>query len=156
MDSKQFLERVIKPTLVFIGHDSKAAQQLLLGTALTESNLTHISQIPVPIARGFFQVEKPTHDDYWNGYLERNQRLRDKVLDLMNTGMGDFEQVEGNMYYAAALARVHYLRIKEAIPQAGDIEGMARYWKKYYNTHLGKGTVEHFLKHKATIERLTK
>jgi hypothetical protein len=29
--------------------------------------------------------------------------------------------------------------VKEAIPATGDIVGMANYWKKYYNTILGKG-----------------
>jgi hypothetical protein len=26
-----------------------------------------------------------------------------------------------------------------------DIHGMAAYWKKYYNTYLGKGKIENFV-----------
>lgn len=39
--------------------------------------------------------------------------------------------------------RLFYRLIPEAILET--IEGRAKYWKKYYNTVLGKGTVEHYL-----------
>ena len=51
----------------------------------------------------------------------------------------------GNLYYAAAMARVHYLRRPEALPPAGDVEALGQYWKNFYNTFLGKGTVEEFV-----------
>ena len=53
------------------------------------------------------------------------------------------DQLKGNLYYAVAMCRIHYYRVSEALPN--DLEGMARYWKKYYNTELGKGTVEEFI-----------
>jgi hypothetical protein len=53
--------------------------------------------------------------------------------------------MHGNHFYAAAMCRVFYLRVPERLPQADDSAAMARYWKRYYNTHLGKGTVEGFL-----------
>ena len=43
------------------------------------------------------------------------------------------------------MCRVHYYRVSEALPEENDIEGMARYWKKYYNTPLGAGTEEEFI-----------
>ena len=33
----------------------------------------------------------------------------------------------------------------EKLPNSYDIEGLAKYWKKYYNTEGGKGTVEKFI-----------
>ena len=37
-----------------------------------------------------------------------------------------------------------YYRTPDPLP-INDIPGMARMWKDYYNTHLGKGTVEEFI-----------
>ena len=55
------------------------------------------------------------------------------------------DQLRGNLFYAAAMCRIFYLRFQKPLPQPNDWEGMARYWKKYYNTHLGAGTVDGFL-----------
>jgi hypothetical protein len=41
------------------------------------------------------------------------------------------------------MARVHYLRRPEPIPT--DLTGQAEYWKKWYNTYLGAGTVEEYI-----------
>ncbi len=40
-------------------------------------------------------------------------------------------------------ARLHYFRFPEAIPAA--LEEQARYWKKYYNTESGSGTVQRYV-----------
>jgi len=44
---------------------------------------------------------------------------------------------------AVTFARLHYLRVAEAVPD--DLRGQAGYWKRYYNTRLGKGTVEGYM-----------
>ena len=36
------------------------------------------------------------------------------------------------------------LRQPEALPEAGDIEGQAAFWKQHYNTPLGAGTVSKY------------
>ena len=38
------------------------------------------------------------------------------------------------------MARVHYLRVPEALPAADDIEAIASYRKNHYNALLGAGT----------------
>jgi len=44
-----------------------------------------------------------------------------------------------DLAYACAMARIHYLRVPERLPSAMDVDGLARYWKAHYNTHLGAG-----------------
>ena len=44
------------------------------------------------------------------------------------------------------MARIKYWRVPKKLPVENDIEGMAKYWKDYYNTSLGKGTPEKFIK----------
>ena len=51
----------------------------------------------------------------------------------------------GNIALQAVFCRLKYKRDKYALPKANDLEAQAKYWKRVYNTHLGKGTVEHFM-----------
>ena len=54
--------------------------------------------------------------------------------------------VMGSIILQAAFARLQYRRFKDPLPGVGDLEAQAKYWKKFYNTELGRGTIEHFLK----------
>ena len=38
-----------------------------------------------------------------------------------------------------------YARVPQALPDVEDDEELAGYWKTFWNTHLGAGTVEKFL-----------
>jgi hypothetical protein len=53
------------------------------------------------------------------------------------------EELMGNLYYATAIARCLYLSIKEPLPASNDINGMANYYKKYYNRG-GAATIDQF------------
>jgi len=65
------------------------------------------------------------------------------------------EQMRVNLIYAAAMCAVHYMRARHSIPELGDVDGMAAYWKKYYNTEKGAGTTEQFKKSTAPVFALT-
>lgn len=144
----QLREYIVRPTLLHLGLFSSAAENLLVGTALQESRLTYVDQLapgPGP-AYGLLQMERATHDDIWENYLRFNVALRAKVeLTLAPWPSDKLFQMHTNNGYAFAMARVHYLRVREALPAADDVLGLARYWKRYYNTVKGKGTVDEFV-----------
>ena len=52
--------------------------------------------------------------------------------------------LETNDLYAAAMCRLHYRRVPAPLPQLGDPDAVAAYWKQHYNTALGAGTPEQF------------
>ena len=144
IDPGQLLRLVIRPALIHIGLHSQAAEQLVLGTALAESAGKHLHQVGGGPALGLWQMEPATHDDIYENYL-KNRRELDALVDGLRTSAaltdGAFELI-GNLYYGAAMCRIHYRRIPAAMPYAGSIDGMAHYWKQHYNTPAGKGTVE--------------
>lgn len=145
-DASVFLRSVIRPTLQRIGYWSKAAEQLLLGTALVESNLEAVRQIGGGPALGYFQMEPRTHDDHWRYLDSRRPDLGRAIRALLPPGgTPDAEHMVSCHPYACAMARVHYLRKRSPLPAADDIEAMARYWKEHYNTPTGKGTPEGFV-----------
>ena len=48
-----------------------------------------------------------------------------------------------NIALACAFCRLHYRRKPRAIP--GTLPGRAAYWKRYYNSVNGKGSVGHYV-----------
>lgn len=140
---EHFLDEVVIPTLKELDMYSEEACLLVVGTAIQESRLHYLKQIPSGIAKGVCQMEEATHDDIWDNFLKYKPEIKEKVLGLTNQSMDLVDQLKGNLYYAVAMCRIHYYRVSEALPN--DLAGMARYWKKYYNTPLGKGTVEEFI-----------
>lgn len=145
----QFRSLVIKPALITIGRYSEDAEELLLGTALVESNLSWLAQNRGP-ALGVFQMEPRTHKDIWRNYLAHRHTLRELVhclttMDSLNGTLPFHEELAFNLRYSAALARIHYLRIPEPLPSRLSVWDMASYWKRHYNTELGAGRPEDFV-----------
>lgn len=142
---ESFRDEVIVPTLRCMGYNTPNRVQLLLGTALHESaGLRYRKQIKGP-AISFYQIEPATFQDIWKNYLNYRLHLLERVQTLQAPFDLPLEALRYNDYFATAVACVFYLRIPEKLPKYGDILGQAQYWKKYYNTVKGKGTVEAYL-----------
>lgn len=142
INKDQLLQYVIRPTLARLGLGSPSAENLLLGTCAQESRMGNfLHQVNGP-AKGIYQMEPATHDDLWENYLKFNPDICRNVLLI---GKCDTDNLVTNLVYATAMARIQYLRAPEGLPAANDISGLARYWKKYYNTPEGAGTEEEFI-----------
>ena len=130
----------LKPEIKYRIH----AENLILGTAAEESAYgKYTVQIGGGPARGKFQMEKATHDDIWKNFLKYKPRLAKLVLSISGLTEPDFNSLEKNDIYACAMCRVHYFRVKEPIHTT--INGYAYYWKQFYNTPEGKGTISEFI-----------
>lgn len=147
IDAEQLVTEVIEPTLAEMGVGGAAATNLLLGTAAQESRLQYLRQLGGGPALGLWQMEPATYDDHWWSYLRPRPELRYAVVEAggLKDDIPPVEALKFNLRYAAAMARVHYLRVPEPLPDPDDTPAMARYWKDHYNTHLGHGTVEQFI-----------
>lgn len=142
INSQQLLEYVINPTLDMLGLNSPVAARLLLGTCAQESHMgTYIKQIKGP-ALGIYQMEPATHADIKQNFLTYKPELLAKINRL---GDGADTSLIYNLAYATALCRIHYFRVKAPLPDGNDLNGLAYYWKKYYNTPQGKGTEQEFI-----------
>ena len=121
---------------------SESAVVLLQMTANHESlGGMYLRQVNGP-AIGIYQMEPWVIDDCMKHCTTPFKFLRYR---WSNDRHGKF-LVVSDLETATCIARAQYYRFSEALPEPGDYEGMARYWKKYWNTELGKGTVEKFLK----------
>lgn len=140
-----FRDLVVAPTLRYLHLHSLAAEQLVLATAVHESGLRYLRQIGGGPALGFFQMEPATHRDIWNTYLDRKIDLTEKIAALSARIPPGAAQMATNAMYACAMCRIHYWRVPAPLPEPGDAQAMGRYWKRYYNTERGRGTVAAFV-----------
>jgi hypothetical protein len=138
---KQFREYV-DSVLVYLEPEipySVAARELLVFTAAAESDLgTYMWQVPHGPARGIFQMEYETEDDILN-YLVRKPELKAKV-DLTRTGLIDDDMID-SLPYQVCMARILYWRKPDPLPDARDPYALGAYWKRHWNTYLGKGKI---------------
>lgn len=146
IDPRQLRAFVIDPVLNRIGLYSLAASDLVLGTIAQESACgQYIKQIGGGPALGICQMEPATHDDIWKNFLRYKDDLRDAVARESACGIGgDARELVGNLNYAVAMCRVHYARKPGLIP--ADRLGQARYWKQWYNTEKGAGSVDEYMR----------
>ena len=142
------LRELINITLEEVGFPSGIkATNLLLGTAAQESHCgDYILQIGGGPALGIFQMEPTTHNDIWKNYLEIKPTLARQILDHCNMMTPHVNALVYNLRYAICMARVHYLRIPHPLPDENNVKALAHYWKEYYNTQLGMGTEEEFIR----------
>jgi len=143
---KESIKKIIKHTLEYLDLDSEDARDLVYKTGMAESGYKTLQQYGGGPALGFFQMEPNTALDIWNNYVMYRPKYRDKLYALgFDDGTLEFCLLS-NLGLQAALCRLHYRRVPSALPKLDNIEGQARYWKKYYNSNLGKGTTQHFIK----------
>ena len=145
-NTKQFKKVVVKPTLKKIDMYSESAVNLLLGTMAQESHFgTYIKQLGGGPALGVYQMEPNTHNDIVNNYIKYRAGLKNKLSGL-GYNILTADELIWDLQYATVFCRLHYRRVPKPLPPANDIRALAAYWKKYYNTYLGKGTEEDFVK----------
>jgi hypothetical protein len=142
-DKDQF-RSLIEDVLRDANLHSPAAVELLMLTAAVESKLgTYLEQVRGP-AIGIFQMEPRTHNDIWDNYLRYKAPLvaaLQKEVVYLPRYAPDPMVMRKNLAYAILMARIYYQRVPAPLPPADNPQALAEYWKKYYNTHLGKGTV---------------
>jgi hypothetical protein len=148
IDIKQLRELIIKPSLDKLQMYSTDAEELLVFTCACESlGGTYLKQIKGP-ALGIYQMEPNTYTDIWQNYIKNQGHLVNMLaLNFNVTSMPLPERMIYDLQYATAMARLHYRRVKAPIPDHKNIDAVWEYYKKYYNTPLGKAEKEQSIKH---------
>ena len=139
--AKAFARNIIRPTLLYLGnrYASVEAEQLLLGTALQESGgFKWRKQLGGGPALSYYQIEPATMYDRY----KYSTVVRTKV-DALRNGQSKLYALQYNDRFATALARMIYYSKPGKIPS--DPDGQASYWKRYYNTYSGAGTISEYM-----------
>lgn len=144
MDAEVFREEIIRPALKLTGTWSNEAENLLLGTALSESNIDVLRQIGGGPALSFYQIEPATYHDCLR-YLALKKELKERILSACYLDVFPPEEcLIWNLRLATLIARVKYWMIPEKLPFYRDAESLCEYYIKYYNAG-GSATMDRCL-----------
>lgn len=133
--------RQLEPEIPF----TKESVELLAGTCAQESAYgKYRKQLGGGPALGIFQMEPATFHDCIENFLAYKPGLMAKVIKISGVDRLNPDDLEKNDILATCMCRVRYFRDKRPIPET--LLGQAEYWKKIYNTYLGKGKVEEYIK----------
>ena len=134
------LKQQAKDIVDCLGGGDKAIS-LLLETAAVETHAGVIKDRTIYAGMGLTQFDKLP---FYN-IKKRGMRFRKKILKCfgIDISLVKWEHLRYNPFLSLLFTRIYYLLIRESIPQTE--EKRAKYWKKYYNSYLGKGTIAHYL-----------
>lgn len=137
---------VVRPALESIGMWSLSAENLVLGTIAQESHMGFWLKQNKGIAFGVCQMESATYDDIWTRYLTLKPKIKQKVMRSCNFKEEPVpETMISDLKFAVIMCRLKYWMTPAELPHEDDLQSLAEYWKEYYNTPLGKGSVEEFV-----------
>ena len=146
---------VIKDTLEQMGskYAHEDAIMLVYRTGLVESKYEYLMQKGGDnIARGFFQCEPWVAVSLCNDYLKYRDGLLKKIADICHLDWSYFTNPDEdkwrsilttNIIAQIVVCRLHYWRVPKPLPKT--LDDQAVYWKAFYNSAKGSGTVEHFM-----------
>ena len=115
--NKEEWRRLITETLKETGLYSDNARDLIMGTFAQESNFKYTRQIGGGPALGYGQMEPATFNDIVVNFLRHKPELMGKVMKVSGVVTLEPEMLVDNKKLMICMARIHYLRVKEALPQ---------------------------------------
>lgn len=147
---KDLIERVLNR----LGkkYASEDAVELILGTGIIESRFKYLRQLGDGPASGFFQIEPATAVDNCNSWLKFRPSVVDHCVKAtkvpkrywIKPSMTEWEYLlETNIAAGIVHARIKYWRAPARMPVT--TSDKAAYWKKWYNTEEGSGSVEEYI-----------
>jgi hypothetical protein len=122
------------------------AEELLLMIIAHESrNGKYLRQFDNGPARGICQVEIDTMDDNYRNFINARHDLAVQIRAISGVWGPSREHLEYNPIYNVIHARLKLYRSPGQLPAAHDVQGMALYAKKFFNSPTGKATVEDYI-----------
>ena len=143
------IKEIIDWTLHELDMHSDDAVELIYRTGMAETKYKHLIQMGGGPAVGFFQCEPATMRDIIENYASYRPDIMTKLYALGYDEKDAEMRMMGSIPLQVAFCRLKYRRDKHAIPAAEDMAAQGKYWKRVYNSELGKGTLEHFLESNA-------
>ena len=118
LDCSQYRSLIVEPVLSRLKLYTRGAEELMVFTCAAESlGGTFLHQVKGP-AVGIYQMEPATYTDIWVNYI----RMRNQLATLMAMHFGcnkipEVERMVYDLHFATAMARIHYLRVSDNIPE---------------------------------------
>jgi len=122
---------------------NNTALDLIKETIGAETNHGEYKDNTLYAGMGIAQLDKIGFDDVKARTRDKHKNSILAYYDI-DINLVQWEELRYNPLLSLLFVRLKYKLVPEEIPTT--LEGRAEYWKKYYNTSAGKGTVEHYVK----------
>ena len=132
--ASELSKHVIRPTLLYLGRSSSAAEALLLGIAASQSALG--AALHQHHGHGLYGIREASHLQVWDHYLALNPDLASHVRGLASQHAfltAPHLELAVNLRYATAIAWLLVEEQNTALPDADDLLGMARIWRQTFH-----------------------
>jgi len=126
-------QHVIRPTLIYLGRHSPAAEAILLGTAACQSSLG--SALDDRHGHGLYRIAETRHQQLWDLHLARDPDLASQVRGLASQHAflaAPHLELTVNLRYATAIAWMLIEAHGTALPDAEDLLGLACVWRQVF------------------------
>jgi hypothetical protein len=126
-----------------LGHGQNGtATDLLVETTAVETGCGHIKDRTEGAGMGLTQFDEMAFNDI----KHRSMAMKEHIINRLGIDIAlvQWTDLRYNPYLALLFTRLHYRLRPEPIPATRSQR--AEYWKQWYNTKIGAGTPEHYLK----------
>jgi hypothetical protein len=127
---------VIRPTLIYLGRHSTAAEALLLGAAASQSGLGAV--LDDKHGHGLYRIAELRHQQLWDNHLALDPELASQVRGLASQHAflsAPHLELTVNLRYAKAIAWMLIETSHSELPAADDLLGMAQVWRRVFRPH---------------------
>lgn len=127
---------VIRPTLIYLGRHSPAAEALLLGAAASQSGLGAV--LDDKHGHGLYRIAALRHQQLWDQHLARDPDLASQIRGLASQHAflaAPHLELTVNLRYATAIAWMLIEAEHSELPAADDLLGMAQIWRQVFRPH---------------------
>ncbi|HIF9256515.1 TPA: hypothetical protein ACX6Q6_003539 [Photobacterium damselae] len=143
-DKQQALDLATLISLHTCVNSSQHLARLLLETACAETLLGNLKD-PTPngAGTGLTQMDKGTFD--WLQEKYKDRAIATKIKNELNVDIGTvkYAQLGTDPKLSLIFCRLRYLAVPAPVPST--LAERAAYWKRWYNTKYGAGTVEEYI-----------
>lgn len=115
--------------------------RLLMLTVIAESDKGRLLRQVQGPAKGIFQCERETERDVLNWLKAKYPSDYQKIKDIRVPAKLGMHEAEYNLAYSTALCYFIY-KWRKVQPQGKNTLELAKLYKQFYNTNLGKATVK--------------
>ena len=129
-------QHVIRPTLLYLGCHSPAAEALLLGAAASQSGLG--AALDDKHGHGLYRIDELRHQQLWDQHLARDPDLASRIRGLASQHAflaAPHLELTVNLRYATAIAWMLIEADNSPLPAVDDLLGMARIWRRVFRPH---------------------